>query len=124
MNNLGLSKSTKLRDYCLNLNPNLKIKSIVSWFDSKLNYAISKANSNFKNYRISDVLILIYKLFWDDFCSFYLEIIKPFNSKNIDSLTYSKTIYFFEQLLKLIHPFMPFISEEIWSTLTKRNSNN
>ncbi len=102
-------------DYC---------KIAISWFDSKLNYAINKANSSFENYRISDVLILIYKLFWDDFCSFYLEIIKPFNSKNIDSLTYSKTIYFFEQLLKLIHPFMPFISEEIWSTLTKRNSNN
>ena len=99
-------------------------KIAISWFDSKLNYAIGKANSNFKNYRISDVLILIYKLFWDDFCSFYLEIIKPFKSKKIDILTYSKTIYFFEQLLKLLHPFMPFISEEIWSRLTKRDSKN
>jgi valyl-tRNA synthetase len=94
----------------------------VRWFESKLNVAISVLNDHFSKYRISDALMTIYKLIWDDFCSWYLEIIKPRYQKPIDEETSNKTIYFFEQLMKLLHPFMPFVTEELWHYLNERTT--
>ena len=74
----------------------------------------------FKKYRISDALMIVYKLFWDEFSSWYLEIIKPAYQKPIDALTYERTIGFIDQLLHMLHPFMPFITEEIWQLIKER----
>lgn len=93
------------------------------WFDSKLNYEMENINDLFSKYRISEALMAIYKLVWDDFCSWYLEMIKPplDNGKPmIDKRTYEYTIVFFEKILKLLHPFTPFITEEIWHSLAER----
>jgi valyl-tRNA synthetase len=95
-------------------------KMAIAWFESKLNATISVINDHFDKFRISDALMTTYKLIWDDFCSWYLEIIKPGYQQPIDGKTLESTIQFFEQLLKLIHPFMPFISEEIWHSLRDR----
>jgi valyl-tRNA synthetase len=95
-------------------------KMAIAWFESKLNYTIVTINDHFDKFRISDALMTTYKLIWDDFCSWYLEIIKPGYQQPIDAKTLESTIQFFEQLLKLIHPFMPFISEEIWHSLRDR----
>jgi valyl-tRNA synthetase len=94
------------------------------WFTSKLNYALTELNDHFNRYRISDALLTIYKLTWDDFCSWYLEIIKPEFGKPIDAKTYEQTIAFFETLLKALHPFMPFITEELWHELKERQSSD
>jgi valyl-tRNA synthetase len=94
----------------------------VRWFESRLNSTISLLNDHFSKYRISDALMSVYKLIWDDFCSWYLEMIKPPFEKPIDKNTYGKTIEFFEQLMKLLHPFMPFVTEEIWHLLKERKS--
>ncbi len=94
------------------------------WFTSKLNYALTELNDHFNRYRISDALLTIYKLTWDDFCSWYLEIIKPEFGKPIDARTYEQTIAFFETVLKALHPFMPFITEELWHELNERQSSN
>jgi valyl-tRNA synthetase len=95
-------------------------KMAIAWFESKLNATISLINDHFDKFRISDALMTTYKLIWDDFCSWYLEIIKPGYQQPIDGKTLESTIQFFEQLFKLIHPFMPFISEEIWHSLRDR----
>ena len=93
-------------------------KQIFCWFENKFNQDLKKLNTHFKEFRISDCLMILYKLIWSDFCSNYLEIIKP-SDKKIDILTYEKTLHFFEQLLILLHPFMPFVTEEIWQNLKK-----
>ena len=80
-------------------------------------------DDHFQKYRISDALMTVYKLVWDDFCSWYLEMIKPGYQKPIDPHTYKSTISFFERLMKLLHPFMPFVSEEIWHHLQDRMEN-
>ncbi|MBC8487159.1 MAG: valine--tRNA ligase [Bacteroidetes bacterium] len=90
------------------------------WFDAKMNAAIGIIDDHFSKYRISDALMSVYKLIWDDFCSWYLEMIKPGYQKSVDKVTYERTIGFFEDLMKLLHPFMPFISEEIWHHLRER----
>ncbi len=95
-------------------------KIAIEWFDNKLNAAIADVDENFNHFRISDALMIIYKLFWDEFSSWYLEIIKPEYQKPIDIKTYEATINFFDKLLKLLHPFMPFITEEIWHLLEER----
>jgi valyl-tRNA synthetase len=92
----------------------------VEWFNSKLNFSIEQLNDHFTKYRISDALMCIYKLIWDDFCSWYLEMIKPAYQQPIDETTYNETIIIFEKLLKLLHPFMPFITEEIWHLIKER----
>jgi valyl-tRNA synthetase len=94
------------------------------WFTSKLNYALTELNDHFNRYRISDALLTIYKLTWDDFCSWYLEIIKPEFGKPIDTKTYEQTIAFFETVLKALHPFMPFITEELWHELKERQPSD
>lgn len=104
----------------------------VDWFRSKLNSEIEIINDHYSKHRISDALMSTYKLFWDDFCALYLEIIKPASSNSpegggrapIDKATYDATIEFFESLLKILHPFMPFITEEIWHLLKERDEKD
>jgi len=95
----------------------------IKWFESRLAEGIREMDDNFKKYRISGALMIIYKLFWDEFSSWYLEIVKPVYKKPIDSNTYNKTAEFFEKLLQLLHPFMPFITEEIWQYLKERKTH-
>lgn len=92
----------------------------VEWFENKLNATLSEIDDQFDKYRISDALMLVYKLVWDDFCSWYLELIKPGYQQPIDRKTKEQTTVFFEKLIKIVHPFMPFISEEIWHLLRER----
>ncbi|RYM35145.1 valine--tRNA ligase [Brumimicrobium glaciale] len=92
----------------------------VEWFESKLNETLIHINDQFDKFRISDALMASYKLVWDDFCSWYLEMIKPAYQQPIDAKTKEQTIAFFEKLMKIIHPFTPFISEEIWHLLRDR----
>ena len=96
----------------------------IEWFDSKLSETITSINENYDKFRISEVLMSVYKLVWDDFCSSYLEMIKPAYQKPIDKTTIATTLAYFEELLKLLHPFMPFISEEIWSLIADRDVKN
>ena len=93
----------------------------VVWFENRLSQDIHLLNTLFQKFRISDCLMTLYKLIWNDFCSSYLEIIKPFD-KVVDVQTKEKTFYFFETILILLHPFMPFITEDIWQKLKKRKS--
>jgi valyl-tRNA synthetase len=92
----------------------------VEWFDSLLNRTIRKVDDQFYRYRVSDALMLIYRLFWDEFSSWYLEAVKPAFGSPIDGETYNRTIGFLDKLLHLLHPFMPFITEEIWQLITER----
>jgi valyl-tRNA synthetase len=89
----------------------------VAWFDEVLQNAIVQIDDLFAKYRLSEALMVLYKLFWDDFCSWYLEMIKPEFGKPIDKYTYTATTFYFNHLLKLLHPFMPFITEELWQAL-------
>ena len=95
-------------------------KTAIEWFNSTLNKTITELNDQFDKYRISEALMLVYKLFWDEFSSWYLEIIKPAYQQPIDASTYETTLGFFDKLLKLLHPFTPFITEEIWHYLAER----
>jgi len=95
----------------------------IYWFEQEFYKSISEINSSFDKFRISEALHIIYKLIWDDFCSWYLEIIKPKNGKFISRKVYEKTIEFFEDLMKLLHPFMPFITEEIWQLINPRKTS-
>lgn len=99
-------------------------KLSVQWFEEKLKQTIVEINDNFSKYRISDALMLVYKLFWDEFSAWYLEMIKPAYQQPIDKQTYDKTIEFFEVLMQLLHPFMPFITEEIWHILKSRSEDD
>lgn len=92
-------------------------KAGVEWFEEKFNLKLIEIEDHFDKYRISDALMTIYKLVWDDLCSWYLEIVKPGFEKPIDRTTYNQTIIFFKKCLTIMHPFMPFISEEIWSKI-------
>ena len=92
----------------------------VRWFDSKLSQVIETVEDHFSKFRISDALMTIYKLFWDDFCAWYLEAVKPAYGAGIDQATYNATIGFFDALLKMIHPIMPFITEELWQNMAVR----
>ncbi len=95
----------------------------IDWFEAKFNTALAEIEDHFSKFRISDALMTTYKLVWDDFCSWYLEMIKPEYGKPIDKATYEATAKFFEKVLKVLHPFMPFISEEIWHLLGERKEN-
>ena len=92
----------------------------LDWFRSKMNEALAESNDLFTKFRISDALHVIYKLVWDDFCSFFLEMIKPTYGQPISSEVLAKTLDLFDALLRFTHPFMPFISEEIWQQLKER----
>lgn len=95
--------------------------SSVEWFENRFQQALAEINDHFDKFRISDALMATYKLVWDDFCSWYLEMIKPAYQQPIDQKTYEQTIAFFEEILKLLHPFMPFLSEEIWHQIQERS---
>jgi valyl-tRNA synthetase len=92
----------------------------VEWFDELINQTMAEVDEHFENFRISDALMTLYKLFWDEFSSWYLEIIKPAYQQPIDRNTFNKTLEFFDALLKLLHPFMPFITEELWQLMAPR----
>ncbi len=92
----------------------------VKWFDSKLNQTIEEIDDLFSKYRLSEALMVVYKLFWDEFSAWYLEVIKPAYQQPIDRKTFDQTILFFEKLLKLLHPFMPFITEELYQVIGER----
>ena len=94
----------------------------VKWFDNQLSRTIEAVEDHYSKFRISDALMAIYKLFWDDYCSWYLELVKPAYGGAVDGITYSATLTFFEKLLKLIHPVMPFITEELWQAMERRRS--
>jgi valyl-tRNA synthetase len=91
-----------------------------AWFESRLNQALKELDDHFEKFRISAALMTVYKLIWEDFCSWYLEMVKPSFGQPIDQATHTKTVFYFEQLLKILHPFMPFITEELWHQLGKR----
>ena len=92
----------------------------VKWFGQKLSQTICTVEDHYSKFRISDALMTIYKLFWDDFCSWYLELVKPAYGAAMDKATYDATTGFFEALIKMIHPIMPFITEELWQSLEPR----
>ncbi len=91
------------------------------WYRAKINATLSEVDDHFSKYRISDALMAIYKLIWDDFCSWLLEIVKPAYQQPVDQKTYKEVIGFFEVNLKLLHPFMPFLTEEVWQCITERS---
>jgi valyl-tRNA synthetase len=93
------------------------------WFESRLNQSVNSYNDLFEKFRISEALMVVYRLFWDDFSGWYLEIVKPGFEKGIDSETYNVTMNFIDALMHLIHPFMPFITEEIWHLSSERTGN-
>jgi valyl-tRNA synthetase len=103
-------------------------KLAVTWFDAKLKEANEELNDLFSKYRISDALMVVYKLFWDEFSSWYLEMVKPAyvngEAQPIDKTTYDATLRFFDILLKMLHPFMPFITEELWQALYERKAGD
>jgi len=92
----------------------------VKWFESKLNQTLAEVQDHFTKFRISDSLNVVYKLIWDDFCAQYLEMIKPGFEQPIDAKTFEATLEFFDKLMRLAHPFMPFITEEIWQNIRER----
>jgi valyl-tRNA synthetase len=92
----------------------------IVWFENRFQKVLIEINDQFDKFRISDALMAIYKLVWDDFCSWYLEMIKPGYEQPIDRQTLDKTKFFFEELLKVMHPFTPFVSEELWHALNER----
>lgn len=92
----------------------------VKWFDAQLNKTLLEIDDLFSKYRLSEALMAVYKLFWDEFSSWYLEMAKPAYQKPIDRTTYNATLGFFDSLLKVLHPFMPFITEELWQALEER----
>lgn len=93
----------------------------INWFGEQLNKTIGEIEDQFSKFRISDALHLVYKLIWDDFCAWYLEAIKPNFGEAISEEVYQKTIAYFEELMKLLHPFMPFLSEEVWQNISERS---
>jgi valyl-tRNA synthetase len=92
-------------------NPN---EQAILWFENRFNEALAEIEDNFKQYRLSEALMATYKLVWDDFCAWYLEMVKPVYQHPVDAATLKATIGFFEKVLSLLHPFMPFITEELW----------
>jgi len=93
----------------------------VAWYEAKFNETLTEIEDHFSKYRISDALMAIYKLIWDDFCSWFLEIVKPAYQQPIDEVTYTQVISLFEKNLKILHPFMPFLSEEVWQCMSDRS---
>ena len=98
-------------------------KIAVEWFEAKLKAVNKEMDEQFKSYRISEALMTVYRLFWDEFSSWYLEMIKPEYGKPIDKVTYDATLRFFNSLLKMLHPFMPFITEELWQHIYDRKDS-
>ena len=98
-------------------------KQAIEWFENKISKTIIEIDLSYSKYRISEALMGTYRLVWDDFCSWYLEMVKPNYGSPMDSVTYAKTIEQLEKILKLLHPFMPFLSEEIWHLIDGRKED-
>lgn len=96
----------------------------VEWFESKFHAVSEEVKDLFSKYRLSEALMVVYKLFWDEFSSWYLEMVKPAYGSPIDSRTYEATLGFFDALLRELHPFMPFITEELWQHIYDRNDGD
>ena len=92
----------------------------IQWFDAKLSQTLEEIQDLFSKFRLSEALMAVYKLFWDEFSSWYLEAVKPAYQQPIDAVTYHSTLEFFDALLRILHPFMPFITEELWQHLAER----
>jgi len=92
----------------------------IAWFETQINRAFIKVEDQFSKYRVSDALMIVYKLFWDEFSSWYLETVKPMYQKPVDRATYKATMGFIDKLMHMLHPFMPFITEEIWQLISER----
>jgi len=103
-----------------NIPENIAAKHAAHWMEQKISETAILLDDNLAKYRIADGLMLLYRVVWDDFCSWYLEIVKPPYGQPIDKVTVKKTIEFFETILKLLHPFMPFITEELWHQIANR----
>lgn len=99
-------------------------KAAIAWYEAKLQKTLAEIEDHFEKYRISDALMAIYKLVWDDFCSWFLEMIKPGYQQPIDAATYKAAIEMLEANLKLLHPFMPFLTEEIWQHIAERSAED
>jgi len=95
-------------------------KQAIAWFDAKLDQTIQTLDDHFSKYRISDALMTVYTVFWQEFSSWYLEAIKPAYQKPLDAATFKATSEFFDKMLRLLHPFMPFLTEELWQALEER----
>ncbi|MCH8331544.1 MAG: valine--tRNA ligase, partial [Bacteroidetes bacterium] len=98
-------------------------QNVIDWFNSRINETQVKVEESFKTYHISEALMSMYTLIWDDFCSWYLEMVKPEFGQPIDKISYDATINYFEKLVQLLHPFMPFITEELWHALKDREDD-
>ncbi len=103
---------------------NIQHSTFSSWFENKLQQVIKTTDELYAQYRLSEVLTTLYSFIWDDFCSWYLEFVKPPFGEKIDKATYEQTVYYFETLMKLMHPFMPFISEEIYHHLNENRTDD
>ena len=123
-NAFRLVKSWKVADSSVSGCTTAANQIATAWFEAKLRETNAEVDDLFKKYRISEALMAVYKLFWDEFSSWYLEMVKPAyingEAQPVDRETYDKTLHFFEQLLKMLHPFMPFITEELWQHLYDR----
>ena len=95
-------------------------KAAVEWFNARLSAALETLDDDLSKYRISEALMNVYKLFWDEFSSWYLEMVKPAYQQPVDAATYKSTLGFFEKLMLMLHPFMPFITEEVWQSVAER----
>ena len=120
-NTFRLIKGWEVAD---NLSQPESAKQAVAWFDAKFDLTLEKLEHSYKGYRISEALMTTYKFIWDDFSSWYLEMVKPAYQQPIDAVTYAKTIENLEKVLKILHPFMPFISEEIWQLIKERDKKD
>jgi valyl-tRNA synthetase len=105
--------------------PQLEAAKIAAeWFQSKLAETVAEMDDLFSKYRLSEALMLLYKLFWDEFSAWYLELVKPAYQQPVDAETYTVTLHFFDALMRLLHPFMPFITEELWQALYDRKAGD
>ncbi len=96
----------------------------IAWFEARFNQVLEEIEANFAQFRISDALMAIYKLVWDDFCAWYLELVKPAYGQAISASTYEATVNFLEKILQVLHPFMPFITEELWHQIKTRSEQD
>ena len=107
-----------------NIKANESDRQAIEWFGNQMDKTIAEIADQFEKFRISDALHLVYKLIWDDFCAWYLEAVKPAFGQPISTEVYDQTIAYFEELMKLLHPFMPFLSEELWQNIAERSPEN
>lgn len=107
-------------EICPNIQQPEHTKIAVKWFREKMNQSLREIHDNFEKYRLSDALMEVYKLIWDDFCSIFLEIVKPQYQQPIDIKSYGEITTIFDKLMRILHPFMPFITEELWHNISDR----